>query len=71
MTHSYRATGVYLTEDETPTFQLMDGYLTLNPYWFWQQTNTQINHHFSLISNAAEGNLLLLNCKNYIKDLIT
>jgi hypothetical protein len=36
LTHAYRSYGVYITEDETDTWNYGDGFLHLNPYWFWQ-----------------------------------
>jgi len=70
MIHGFQGRGVYLTLEDTKSFIKEDGYLKLNPDWFWEQYKT-INHELFVIAEKGQNNTPeRLMCLKYINMLI-
>jgi hypothetical protein len=68
--HAYQGIAVYLTADETDSFRLDDGFLILNPYWFWEAFCTRYNALWNGVEHAQENNPRRASCLAYIDELL-
>jgi len=70
MIHGYYALGIYLSDDKAVTLEEKDGYLVLNPYWFWEKFTPVYD---SLIMEAIEGqenNSYRINSIKYLEKML-
>ena len=44
--HGYRAGAVFLSYEDTADLALLDGYISINPSWFWYTFTTYFNRVF-------------------------
>jgi hypothetical protein len=67
--HGYRGQGVYLTADETPNVDLGNGFLKLNPLWFWNRFRDRHTHLWEEVEHSEENNPRHLSALAYLKEL--
>ena len=68
--HAYRGYAVYLTADEADSFGLGDGFIVLNPYWFWEAFRTRYNALWNEVEHAQENNPRRASCVAYINEIL-
>jgi len=69
--HGYHGRGVYLTEDETQTWSPDDGFLYVNPYWFWTAFRRVYDELFrELDENPNDNNRLRMKCREYVERML-
>ena len=55
LAHAYHTYGVYITEDETNSWNYGDGFLHLNPYWFWDSFHTTFTSLFDSVQVSGKS----------------
>ena len=68
--HAYRGHAVYLTEEDTATYKLDDGFLILNPYWFWTVFLDAYKNLWNEVSGAQANNPRRISCIGYLNELL-
>ncbi len=71
LTHAYRSYGVYITEDETNSWAYGDGFIRLNPYWFWRVFHSAYSDLFTKVHSAADGDVRCACCLKYLTQLLS
>lgn len=70
MTHGYWAKGVYLSGD-VAEYELKDGYVSLDPFWFWDVTKLKLASSFSdMRKNSEQNNPLRLSSLDFVNSMI-
>jgi len=70
MIHGYYGRGVYLSYEDTTWFEKKDGYLTINPNWFWDKTKDLYENFFYEALNGTDNNPKRIKCLNYIMKIL-
>ncbi len=70
LTHAYRSYGVYITGDETNSWSYCDGYLQLNPFWFWSSFKAVYTSLFDEALAASAGNTRRDCVTKYIEEML-
>lgn len=68
--HAYRGYAVYLTAIEAVSWCQDDGFIVLNPYWFWTAFRTRYDALWDEVEHAQENNPKRISCLNYIDELL-
>ncbi|MCH8032216.1 MAG: hypothetical protein IH950_00480 [Bacteroidetes bacterium] len=68
--HGYKGRAVYL-EEQVNTWEKGDGFLVINPNWFWRKFKETFEEHFNqLYSNKENNNPFKISAYYYIDKLI-
>jgi len=70
MIHGFQGRGVYLSFEDTTCFIKTDGYLVLNPNWFWGKTKNAYHDLFSTALKGQKTTQERINCLTYIRKMI-
>jgi len=70
LTHAYHSFGVYITEDETESWDYGDGFLHVNPYWFWKTFQQTYNALFASAHAADNTDAQRNCCIDYINQML-
>ena len=71
MIHGYRGKGVFLSSDLKPPFIFNDGFLIINPDWFWTRFIEVFNSTFEqLLKDKKKGSGERTRCLDYIRKLL-
>jgi hypothetical protein len=68
--HAYRSQAVYLTADETDAWRLDDGFLVLNPYWFWGAFSARYDALWNEVEDGQENNPRRASALEYVNELL-
>jgi hypothetical protein len=68
--HSYRGYAVYITEEDTQSWDLGDGYVILNPNWLWRALRARYQGIWAELENAQSNNPKRISCAAYLKELL-
>lgn len=70
--HGYKARAVYITQEEIEWDEnIKEGYLIINPYWFWEQFKSVFKKLFIELSEADEiNNPLKISATYYVNKLL-
>lgn len=68
--HGYKGRAVYL-EEQVVSWEKDDGFLVINPNWFWRKFKETFEEHFNqLYNNKEENNPFKISALRYIDKLI-
>ncbi len=68
--HGYSGRGVYLEEAED-SWVMGDGFLVVNPNWFWRRFKQVFNEHFlRLYANKEANNPFMISASIYVAELL-
>jgi hypothetical protein len=71
MIHGYRGKGVFLSSGLKPPFIFNDGFLIINPDWFWTRFIEVFNSTFEqLLKDKKKGSGERTRCLDYIRRLL-
>lgn len=71
MIHGYRGKGVFLSSGLNPPFIFNDGFLIINPDWFWTRFIEVFNSTFEqLLKDKKKGSGERTRCLGYIRKLL-
>ena len=71
MTHGYYGRGVYLSYEDTTWFNKKDeGFLVLNPDWFWDKSKDVFNELFYEAINGELNNPRRKKALDYINKIL-
>ena len=71
MIHGYRGKGVFLESGLNPPFIFNDGFLIINPDWFWTRFIEVFNSTFEqLLKDKKKGSGERTRCLDYIRKLL-
>jgi hypothetical protein len=71
MIHGYRGKGVFLSSGLKPPFIFNDGFLIINPDWFWTRFIEVFNSTFEqLLKDKKKGSGERTRCLDYIRKLL-
>lgn len=71
MIHCYRGKGVFLESGLNPPFIFNDGFLIINPDWFWTRFIEVFNSTFEqLLKDKKKGSGERTRCLDYIRKLL-
>lgn len=70
MVHGYYGRGVYLTIENTSSFVKDQGFLTINPNWFWNGTKKLYDKFFNEALYGEDNNPKRIKCLNYIDKIL-
>ena len=71
MIHGYRGKGVFLKSGLNPSFIFNDGFLIINPDWFWTRFIEVFNSTFEqLLKDKKKGSGERTRCLDYIRKLL-
>ena len=71
MIHGYRGKGVFLSSGLKPPFIFNDGFLIINPDWFWTRFIEVFNSTFEqLLKDNKKGSGERTRCLDYIRKLL-
>lgn len=71
MIHGYRGKGVFLKSGLKPPFIFNDGFLIINPDWFWTRFIEVFNSTFEqLLKDKKKGSGERTRCLDYIRKLL-
>jgi len=71
MIHGYRARAVYLSDKEEIELEEGDGYLVLNPHWFWTLFKSAYNSLMLEALDESHESSSRKNCLSYIKKMLS
>ena len=55
MIHGYRAGAVFLSYEDTADMILLEGYISMNPSWFWDTFLVYFNRVFDDLENNPDS----------------